>query len=61
MGTVPDALEIVAAHVTLLVHGPVELGSVVSLGMQFHSRGGPGLILVGRSGDFLARAASNDP
>lgn len=60
VGTAPDALEVVAAHIPLLVHGAVKLGGMVCLGVQFDQRRGPRLILVGRSGNLLARAAFDD-
>lgn len=60
MSAAPDTLEIVAAHVALLVDRPVEVGSVVGLRMNLSQGRGPGLVLVGRAGDFLARTAFND-
>lgn len=56
----PDTLKVVVAHITLLVHRSVEVGGVMGLRMDFHQRGGPGLILVRGSGDLLSGAALDD-
>ena len=52
----PHGLHVVIAHVALLVHAPVELGSVVGLGMDLRHGSRLGPILVGWACDLLPGA-----
>lgn len=60
MRPAPDALQVVSAHIPLLVQVPVEFGGVMSLGMDLGDRRRRRPILVRGTSDFLARTLFQD-
>jgi hypothetical protein len=60
VGSTPDILEVVAAHVALLVERPVEIGRMRCLRVDLTEGRRSGLVLVRGAGNLLAGAAFDD-
>lgn len=56
----PHPLDVVVAHVPLLVNRSTELGSVVGLGVELAEGRGSGLVLVSRTANLLSGSSFED-
>jgi hypothetical protein len=57
MWTSPKALEIVVAHISLLINWPAEICGMMSLGIELPEGRWTSLVLVSRAGNLLTRSA----